>query len=105
MQNPDHFGRKPVRKAMRTCLFPDAEGSGGAKRGDLKVSIIDIALDGGQDLGQWQFERNNDGVGHEGQSIKGNRHPLGLVGKRLFHVHNGLRKDWDSDCGDEKNQF
>ena len=30
-----------------------------------KVAIIDIALDGGQDVGQWQFERNHVGSGHE----------------------------------------
>ena len=29
-----------------------------------KVTVIDIALNGGQDLGQWQFERNYRGSQH-----------------------------------------
>jgi hypothetical protein len=30
-----------------------------------EVSIIDLALDGGQELGQWQLERNHDRVRHD----------------------------------------
>ena len=34
-----------------------------------EVAVIDIALDGGQDVGQWQFERNNSGSRHGARCI------------------------------------